>query len=878
MGGRKDWVWFVFVLVVVNLDEANAIRCRDIIEIGVVTDQSSRIGRQQKIAIEMALQTFHFSTSFPKLKLFHKDSNGNSARAMTSALDLISNNKVSTILGAFTLQEMQIMSEINTNFIDIPIISLPIAASIPPPLLFPPPYFFQMAHNITFHMQCIAALVGHFQWHKVVVIYENKNDMSFNMEALTLLSKELGVFHAEIEQISSFSSSYTEDMIEEKLKHLMGHERNRVFVMVQFSIELAKLLFHKANKLKMMENGFVWIVGDEISSHLDSLDSSIFNDMQGVIGFRTYFDNNKDSFKKFKSKFLRKYVLEYHDHQEEDIKNWEPTIFALRAYDAAWAVALAMHKLEANFTNKQLLKEILGSEFEGVSGKIGFKNGGLMEPPTFEIIYVVGKSYKEMGFWSEKVGFFKNLIENEEMSSIIIDERRSRNHNNNGVLEFPRVVLWEGNTETGLIKRRINVDNYNSGVIGRTLRIGVPANNTFREFVRVSYDHINGMYISGFSITVFEAVAKNLPYPLSYQLVPFNGSYDGLVEQVYEKGLDGAVGDIGIFADRFQYVDFTEPYLVSGLLMIVKEETKNWKEIWVFMKTFTTTMWIILPVSHLFIISVVWLVKEESEELSGFGEMLWFAITVIFYAQRKEVKGFLARLVLGTWLFVILVVTSSFTASLTSMMTVSRFAPSVVDIETLRQTNATVGCNYHSFIMRYLNDVLNISNANIMTLVGIDDYPKAFDNGEIQAAFFITPHAKVFLAKYCKGYTTAATFDLGGIGFAFPKGSTLAVDVSTSIIELIERRKMPQLETTLLSTFNCSLGSQVDGSSSLGPWPFAGLFIVSGSIATVVLIYIALKRLKNWWRRGRAQVKPMNNGNGHTQPNIVIQLPNLANL
>lgn len=132
---------------------------------------------------------------------------------------------------------------------------------------------------------------------------------------------------------------------------------------------------------------------------------------------------------------------------------------------------------------------------------------------------------------------------------------------------------------------------------------------------------------------------------------------------------------------------------------------------------------------------------------------------------EKEVKGFLARLVLGTWLFVILVITSSFTASLTSMMTVSRFAPSVVDIETLRQTNATVGCNFHSFIIRYLNDVLHIPNANIKTLFGIDDYPKAFDNGDIQAAFFITPHAKVFLAKYCKGYTTAATYDLGGLGF-----------------------------------------------------------------------------------------------------------------
>ena len=255
------------------------------------------------------------------------------------------------------------------------------------------------------------------------------------------------------------------------------------------------------------------------------------------------------------------------------------------------------------------------------------------------------------------------------------------------------------------------------------------------------------------------------------------------------------MGDIGIFADRFQYVDFTESYMVSGLLMIVKEEKRDWKEIWVFMKTFSTTMWIILPLSHMFIISVVWFVRPESEGLkSGFGDMLWFAISVLFNANGKiiiiviiiwvfetvayeqqqivinayagdEVDGALARLVLGPWLIVILVVSSCFSASLTSLMTVSGFAPSVVDIETLRQTNATVGCNFHSFIMRYLTNVLHIPPDNIKTLATIDDYPKAFDNGDIQAAFFITPHAKVFLARYRKGYTTAATFDLGGIGF-----------------------------------------------------------------------------------------------------------------
>jgi hypothetical protein len=115
---------------------------------------------------------------------------------------------------------------------------------------------------------------------------------------------------------------------------------------------------------------------------------------------------------------------------------------------------------------------------------------------------------------------------------------------------------------------------------------------------------------------------------------------------------------------------------------------------------------------------------------------------------------------------VILIVSASFTASLTSKMTLSRLKPSVEDIETLQKTNAVVGCNGNSFIVRYLINVLNFKPENIMSLHSINDYPEAFGKGDIAAAFFVVPHAKVFLAKFCQGYTTTGpTFNLGGFGF-----------------------------------------------------------------------------------------------------------------
>ena len=107
-----------------------------------------------------------------------------------------------------------------------------------------------------------------------------------------------------------------------------------------------------------------------------------------------------------------------------------------------------------------------------------------------------------------------------------------------------------------------------------------------------------------------------------------------------------------------------------------------------------------------------------------------------------------------------------FTAVLASIITVSRLQPSVVDIEYLKSTNAPVGCNGNSFIVRYLINVLHFEAQNIRAIDSIRDYPEAFARGKIAASFFVEPHARVFLAKYCEGYTMAGpTHKLGGFGF-----------------------------------------------------------------------------------------------------------------
>ncbi|RDY00947.1 Glutamate receptor 2.5, partial [Mucuna pruriens] len=835
---------------------------RSIMNIGAVLDLDSLMGKQQKIAMEIAVQEFN-SLSCSKLDLNIQNSHGNSARAIASAMDLAQSKQVLAIIGTITHNEATLASELNDKIEKVPILSLTSPAASTEILSPQLPHFIQIGNDIKIHMQCIAATVGEFRWRKVTVIYELSNGFSYDPGILLGLSYSLRLVGSEIDDhlvLPSLSSlSDPKSTIENELNRLKN-KSNRVFLIVQSSLEMAHILFEKAKQMSLMEKGSVWVIPDGVAGLLDSVNSSVILNMQGVIGFKTHYMETSEAFKRFKLKFRRRFALEF--PEEENIT---PSLFALQSYDATWAVAQAARESQEMFTPEQLFKNYLS------------RNGKLLQSPAFNIINVIGKSYRELTLWSPALGFSENLVSH-QLTEMNTDTAST------GVLS---TVYWPGGIQ-------FVPKGWIHSTQERTLQIGVPAKGAFTQFVNVTYDqNKNNISVTGFSIDVFKAAVHNLPYDLKYTFVPFNGSYDEMVEQVYSKTLDAAVGDTSIMAYRYDLVDFSQPYVESSLDMVVTEQSTKSKGTWVFLDAFTRDMWLIMAALHIFVGFVIWLIERQvNEELKGLGSMLWFLVTVIFYAHSKfsnmkyklkrlgpvcfffsfyvftfnykivalvhflytgePIKSPLARTVLAPWLFVILIATSTFTASLTSMMTVSQLEPSVLDIQTLQKRNSPVGCDGNSFIVKYLTDVLRFKPENIRKINSISDYPAAFQNKDIEAAFFVAPHAKVFLAMYsCKGLIKAGnTFRLGGFGFVclsplivtvFPKGSTLATDISKALLKVIESGVTEQLEKDMLSiggNASCSrYESKAKDGLSTGFQPFLGLFYICSTVAILALLY-----------------------------------------
>ena len=68
------------------------------------------------------------------------------------------------------------------------------------------------------------------------------------------------------------------------------------------------------------------------------------------------------------------------------------------------------------------------------------------------------------------------------------------------------------------------------------LKIGVPGRTSFQKFVKVDYSgNLDNSKFGGWCIDVFKEVLTKLPYSLLYEFIPLNGTYEDLVDCVYNK-------------------------------------------------------------------------------------------------------------------------------------------------------------------------------------------------------------------------------------------------------------------------------------------------------------------------------------------------------
>ncbi|TQE01048.1 hypothetical protein C1H46_013325 [Malus baccata] len=503
---RVQRLWFLFPRLIIYFLTilsygVEAGSSTNVTNIGAVINVSSRIGKEQKTAMEIAAESFNNRSKTHKLILHFRDSGRDPFLAASAAEELIKEKNVEVIVGMETWQEAAQVADLVGNKAQIPVISFA-APSITPPLMQRRwPSLIRMATYGSVQMKCIADIVSAYHWKRVVVVYED-DGYGGDVGMLALLTEALQDVGSKIEhrlvlpQISSLSNPNWVEL-EEMLR--LPTMQSRVFIILQSSLPTVTNLFRLAGKMGLVGKESAWIITESIASLLDPQHTS---DMKGTLGIKTYYANNNRSYTNFRKKFQTKY---------SEGNSAQPGIYALRAYDAIGIISQAIGRMNDNTTSLEVLKTVLSS-YTGLSANMRLIGGEVLYSPVFRIVNILDENrFQELNYWKPEVGFSSDEAGKYRVSDV-------------------GGVIWPGNLTSA-------PKGWAMPTVAKPMKIGVPGKTSFSKFVKVDrsrQDSGKKKYV-GFCIAIFDMVINRLNYSLPYQFEFFDGSYDDLVEQVHKK-------------------------------------------------------------------------------------------------------------------------------------------------------------------------------------------------------------------------------------------------------------------------------------------------------------------------------------------------------
>ncbi|CAL1400058.1 unnamed protein product [Linum trigynum] len=498
---------------------------------------------------------------------------------------------------------------------------------------------------------------------------------------------------------------------------------------------------------------------------------------------------------------------------------------------------------------EQLLESILNVDMNGVTGRVKFlPPDDTLIHPAYEVINVIGTGHQRIGYWSNQSGL-----------SIDPPETLYRKPGNQSSSDqHLGPVIWPGKTTQ---KPRGWVFPNN----GRHLAIGVPNRVSYREFI----GQVPGTdTYSGYCIDVFTAAVSQLPYAVPYKLVPFGDGVDNpslteLVRLMSAGVYDGIVGDVAIITNRTKMADFTQPYIESGLVVVAPVMTRS-SNAWAFMRPFSPGMWAVTGIFFLVVGAVIWILEHRlNDDFRGpprrqVVTILWFSFSTLFFAHRENTVSTLGRVVLIIWLFVVLIINSSYTASLTSILTVQQLSSPIKGIETLRTSNDPIGYQQGSFARNYLVEELGFHESRMVPLKGPEECERALKagphKGGVAAVVDEQSYLELFLSTRCDFSIVGPEFTRNGWGFAFPKDSPLAVDLSTAILKLSENGDLQRIHDKWLMSSACSSQTTTFQVDRLHLSSFWGLFLICGLACLLALFLYFLKIVRKFSRHQQADV------------------------
>ncbi|XP_029433099.1 glutamate receptor ionotropic, NMDA 2A isoform X2 [Rhinatrema bivittatum] len=496
---------------------------------------------------------------------------------------------------------------------------------------------------------------------------------------------------------------------------------------------------------------------------------------------------------------------------------------------------------------------------------LSFTEDGYQANPKLVVIVLnMEREWEKVGKWENKSLNMKYPVW--PRFSSFLDSDLDDNHLSIVTLEEAPFVIVE------------NVDD----LTGTCVKNTVPC----RKHQRLNNSTTEGTYVKkcckGFCIDILKKLSKTVKFTYDLYLVT-NGKHgkkiknvwNGMIGEVVYKRAVMAVGSLTINEERSEAVDFSVPFVETGISVMVSRSNGTVSPS-AFLEPFSASVWVMMFVMLLIVSAMAVFIFEYFSPVGynrnlakgkaphgpsfTIGKAVWLLWGLVFNnsVPVQNPKGTTSKIIVSIWAFFAVIFLASYTANLAAFMIQEEFVDQVTGLSDKKfqrphdysppfrfgtvpngSTERNIKNNYpdmHQYMAKYNQK-------------GVQDALVSLKTGKLDAFIYDAAVLNYMAGRDegCKlvtigsGYIFATT----GYGIALQKGSRWKRPIDLALLQFVGDGEMEELESLWLTGI-CHTEKNEVMSSQLDIDNMAGVFYMLATAMALSLIIFVWEHLFYW--------------------------------